>query len=158
MGQVTPAGAIFSEDKKYRYVLWRIMNSALPMVQYIGLNPSTANENTNDATIKKLIKITHNNGYGGFYMTNLFALVSRFPALLVNHPDPLKHNDLHLKVISNKVGKVIFCWGDFKQAYSTGRADQVMSMFPDAYCIRRSTKGRPWHPLFCYDIEKFIKF
>lgn len=52
-----PAGAKFSEDRKYRYLLWRRMDSALPMITFIGLNPSKANEDTNDNTIT-LLRVT----------------------------------------------------------------------------------------------------
>lgn len=154
-----PSGAIFSEDRKYRYVLWRQMKSDLPMVQYIGLNPSKANENVNDNTIKKLVKITLNNGYGGFYMTNLFGLVSHIPQVLVSHPDPIGENDHHLLDVSKKASATIFCWGSFKEAYSSGRASAVMNMFMGTpFCIRKTKLGRPWHPLYCFDNEQFIKF
>lgn len=154
-----PAGAKFSEDRKYRYVLWRHMNTTLPIVAYIGLNPSTANENTNDRTIQKLIKITLNNGYGGFYMLNLFGIISSKPEILVNHPDPIGDNDIYLQATIAQVDKVICAWGSFKQANS-GRAMEVLNMIPEEkrYCIRRSKLGRPWHPLYCYDNEQFIKF
>ncbi len=72
-------GAIFSDDRQYRYCLYRQWNEGKPMVMYIGLNPSTANENKNDNTITKLIKISDKNEFGGFYMLNLFAWISSKP-------------------------------------------------------------------------------
>lgn len=44
-------GAIFSDDRKYRYVLWRSWDNEKPRVMFIGLNPSTANESTDDLRV-----------------------------------------------------------------------------------------------------------
>ena len=46
-------GAIFSEDRKYRYVLWRVWNLSRPIFLQIGLNPSKADERINDPTITR---------------------------------------------------------------------------------------------------------
>lgn len=139
-------GAIFSEDRKYRYVLWRCWKQNPKMLQYIGLNPSTANEKTNDATIKRLIRITKFNGFDGFYMTNLFGIISTKPEILVTHPDPIGDNDRYLKEISEKSLHTIFCWGAFKQAYP--RANDVVKMFPNAGCIDMTMENKPKHQLF----------
>lgn len=63
---VADFGADFSNDRKYRYALWRIWDRTKPLVMFIGLNPSTANETENDPTIKSVGRISKNNGYGGF--------------------------------------------------------------------------------------------
>ena len=47
--------AILSADRKYRYVLTRIWDEAKSTVVFIGLNPSTADEETDDPTIRKCI-------------------------------------------------------------------------------------------------------
>ena len=58
--------AIFSEERNYRYVLWRIWDKTKPKAMIIGLNPSTANENADDPTIRRLKSIMRYNGFGGF--------------------------------------------------------------------------------------------
>lgn len=158
--ELPTVGAKFSEDRKYRYVLWRLMNRALPSVAYIGLNPSKADEGRNDNTIKKLIKITTYNGYGGFFMLNLFGIISTDPKLLISHPNPIGMNDTYLQATIAQVDKVVLCWGSFKEAYKNGRAEQVLSMVPEEkrYCLRKSKVGNPWHPLYCYDKQQLIKF
>lgn len=70
-------GAIFSECRNYRYSLWRIEDSKKPLIGFIGLNPSDANETIDDKTVswcRNYVKRT--NYYGGFYMMNLFGLVA----------------------------------------------------------------------------------
>ena len=47
--------AILSEDRKYRYILWRIWDQSKPMVLFIALNPSTADETHDDRTVSKCI-------------------------------------------------------------------------------------------------------
>jgi hypothetical protein len=65
----------FSTDRKYRYALWRKWDAINPLAMFIGLNPSTANEDGDDRTIERITAIVTNWGYGGFYMMNLFAIV-----------------------------------------------------------------------------------
>jgi len=72
---VVESGAEFSECRKYRYALWRIWDKSKPLVMFIGLNPSTANENVDDPTIRSVCRMTKNNGYGGVYMMNLHVLL-----------------------------------------------------------------------------------
>ena len=50
----TPKGAVFSNDRKYRYALWRIWNPNKELLLTIGLNPSSANESKDDPTITRL--------------------------------------------------------------------------------------------------------
>ena len=72
-------GAEFSPCQKYRYKLWRIWDNTLPLVMFIGLNPSTANEINDDHTVSNVGKIAKSNGYGGFYMMNSFPFISTDP-------------------------------------------------------------------------------
>ncbi len=45
------SGALFSDDRVYRYALWRTWSPSQPSVMFIGLNPSTADESQDDPTI-----------------------------------------------------------------------------------------------------------
>ncbi len=149
-------GAIFSDDRTFRYVLFRIWNDQLPKVAFIGLNPSTANETEPDNTITKVKKIAEHNGFGGFYMLNLFGLVSKNPDDLLTCDDPVRLNDSFLKEYSKNVEAIIFCWGAFKQ--SKIRAEAVKKMFPEALCIKHTKDGSPWHPLYCLDESVLIPY
>ena len=57
-------GADFSEDRKYRNALWRIWDSKKSLVMFVGLNHSSANENTDDPTIRRVISFAKAWGYG----------------------------------------------------------------------------------------------
>lgn len=138
-------GATFSECGKYRYRLWRIWNTEKPNAMVIGLNPSTANNADDDPTIRNLRLLLTSNGYGGFYMMNLFALVSSNPNDLRSCPDPIKDNDQWLTHTAKYCTDIFFAWGSFKQA--NYRIKKVADMFPDALCFGKTPNGKPLHPL-----------
>ena len=67
------SGAGFSLCRTWRYKLWRRWSSAGPIVAFIGLNPSTADELNDDPTIRRCIGFARHWGFGGMYMLNVFA-------------------------------------------------------------------------------------
>lgn len=137
-------GAKFSRCGEYRYALWREWDNNLPRAMCIGLNPSTANADDDDPTIRRLISLLTAKGYGGFVMANLFALISSKPEDLRVSRDPVAENDKYLKNISYKCDDVIFCWGDFPT--SKYRAKVIIPKYPDALCFGRTKNGSPKHP------------
>lgn len=139
-------GAAFSECRKYRYGLWRIWDDSLPKIMFIGLNPSTASENMDDPTIRRVKRFAKDWCYGGVYMTNLFALVSPYPEDLKKCDDPIKDNDKWLTEFSLLCKDVLFAWGNFKEAEK--RSKEVISMFPNAVCLGKNKDGSPKHPLY----------
>lgn len=150
-------GACFSKDRKYRYALWRIWDESLPLVMFIGLNPSTANETDNDPTIKSVIRIAKHNGYGGVYMMNCFPYVSTDPKQLYgcNHS---VYNEEWLRGTFLKCKDVVFAWGNFEVVQKLG-VDFILSrLFPDALALQLNKNGSPKHPLYCKSNTTFIKF
>lgn len=137
--------ATFSPCRKYRYVLTRIWDTEKPKVMFVGLNPSTANEDTDDPTIRRVIGFAKTLGFGGLYMLNLFAYVTAYPAELLQCDDPVNSNDYYLRHYHLHTEKVIFCWGNFDVG---SRDKEVIAMFPKAYCLGRNANGSPKHPLY----------
>lgn len=150
------SGAEFSPCRKYRYALWRIWDESKPLAMFIGLNPSTANEIKTDPTITRVSGMVEHWGFGGFYMMNLFAIVSPYPEVLKTDPDPLGDNDGWLEKIAPKCSKIVFAWGNFKEAEE--RANQVKKMFPDAEALWINKNGSPKHPLYCKKDTTPIKY
>jgi hypothetical protein len=67
--------AVLDKTRKYRYVLERQWGANKKnFINFVLLNPSTANETKDDPTISACIKIAQNLGYDGLWVTNLFAL------------------------------------------------------------------------------------
>lgn len=138
-------GALFSDCRKYRYALWRIWDDSLKKVMFIGLNPSTANEETDDPTIRRVKTFAKTWGYGGVYMLNLFTYVTAYPEELMKCGDPLGPADYYLLEYVKKCEKIIFAWGNFKEAEKRGR--EVMQMF-SGYMLIKNKNGSPRHPLY----------
>jgi hypothetical protein len=150
-------GAEFSPDRKYRYALWRIWQAEKAVMVVIGVNPSTANETKPDNTITKVIKIAKNNGFGGVIMMNLFGIVSSNPSILKTHTDPIGENDKWLEIILTTYGHTtVFAWGNFKEART--RAKEIVSRYPNAFCLAHNKNGSPKHPLYCLDNTKLIPY
>ena len=147
-------GAEFSPDKKYRFALWRIWHDDKPLVMFIGLNPSTANERKDDPTIRRVTRFAYDWGYGGFFMMNLFPFVTPYPSMLIK--DRLEENDQYLLRTAEKCNKVVFSWGSFSRLGD--RPSHIMKMFPDAHCFGKSKSGNPLHPLYLPSKLKPILF
>jgi len=141
-------GAEFSECKKYRYKLWRIWDETKPIAMVIGLNPSTANADKPDPTISILKRMLTKLGYGGFYMMNLFTIISSKPGILKGeiYKDIFDwQNCLEILIEVGHRKTVIFGWGDFKEAKERG--EEIKRVFPNAFCFGKSKSGAPLHPL-----------
>lgn len=151
-------GAEFSQDRKYRYALWRIWDESLPLVLYICLNSSIAEEVEDDNTIKKLKKVSRNNGFGGFYIANLFAIISSDPKILYTGTDLFRENDawIHWLKITNKFEKVVFAWSNEKAAIVPGK--EMMKVFKNPFCFKINKSGSPKHPLYCKDDSVLIPY
>jgi hypothetical protein len=149
-------GAEFSLSGSYRYVLWRIWDEMKPTIMFIGLNPSTANSTDPDPTITRVISFAKQWGYGGMFMLNLFTIISSDPKALRKCPDRDRKADYYLQIYDYMVQRVVFAWGNFKE--SKERAQEVIRMFPNAYCLKKNKDGSPRHPLFVKDGTELIKF
>lgn len=140
-------GAEFSQDGKYRYKLWRIWDESKPKVMCIGLNPSTADADKDDATIRILKKMLSKLGYGGFYMMNCYPFVTSKPKLLQHNPASDEWNENMLTVTAYLCSHVIFAWGGFSLVKESGKEKRLLDMFPNALCFDKSKTGAPIHPL-----------
>lgn len=142
--------AMFSECGQYRYFLRRHWDESLKQVLCIGLNPSVAGSlnkdglERDDATIRRLMRDLNTLGYGGFYMVNLYALISTKPEKLFSVPDALGDNDYWIAHCAMATQAQIFCFGNFKG--TEYRQRKMIELFPDALCFGKNDNGTPMHP------------
>jgi len=143
-----PKGAIFSEDRKYRYVLWRLWSQSRKPLLVIGLNPSTANEIQDDPTITRCMKRASILGYGSLLMANLYAYVSTNPDVLHMKGNEFTgiENDAYLERTIALADRTVCGWGSFPAA--TTRSGIVLNMIKDPYCLGVNRDGQPKHPLY----------
>ena len=139
--------AILSTDRKYRYVLTRIWDETKQTVVFIGLNPSIADEETDDQTIRKCIGYSKRWGNGKLIMVNLFAFRSTGPSLLKRVEDPVgPEKDSYIQKYVSESDLVIACWGI--QTKLLNRDKNLMGMVPNLFCLQRNKNGTPHHPLY----------
>lgn len=140
-------GAEFSKCRRYRYALWRIWDEVKAPVMFIGLNPSTANEATNDPTIRRVIHFAKAWGHGGVYMLNCFPFVSTNPNDLRTEGNQAL-NDHWLYKCAAKSSRIVFAWGAFSVVRDLGRDIELKGMFPQAQALVINADGTPRHPLY----------
>jgi hypothetical protein len=151
-------GAEFSNDRKYRYSLWRVWDKTKPLVMFIGLNPSTANEVDNDPTIRSCGRIAKRNGFGGFYLMNCWAYIATDPTQIRINAMSEEWNNNMLTVIASMCQEVVFAWGSFSVVSERGRDKELLGMFPNAKALCINKNGSPKHPLYCKADSKLIEF
>jgi hypothetical protein len=142
-------GADLSFDRIYRYSLWRIWNADKPFVLFIGLNPSTADENEDDPTIRRCINFARRWGYGGLYMANLFALRATNPAVMKAHKTPIGlGNDDVLLELSTQAGLIVCAWGTHGAHLSRENHVYELLKTHKLMCLDLTKNGHPKHPLY----------
>ena len=143
--------AIFSNDRVYRYDLIRAWDSR-PQVAFVGLNPSTADETADDATIRRCVGFAQSWGFGGLHMLNLFAYRATNPSTLQAVKNPVgPDNDHYLLRIATDVGQVVICWGNHGDLRSRDVA-VLMTLATNKLCSKvynlgLTKLGQPRHPL-----------
>lgn len=150
-GTILKRGANFSGDRRYRYRLTREWDETKHVLIFVMLNPSTANETTDDPTIRRCIAFAKAWGYGAIHIVNLYALVSTAPTKLISEPDSIGGvtND-YLKLAAFSADKIIVAWGNHG-ADNQHRVDFVLGILcrhKDVYCLGKNQNGQPKHPLY----------
>ena len=143
-------GAVLSPDRDERYVLYRQWQEDVPYVLFIGLNPSTADEDTDDRTIKRCIRFASDWGFGAFCMANLFAWRATKRKDMLAHARPVgAYNDAWLRNLSRDAGLIVCAWGADGGHLKRDRAvlDMLLLFYP-LMCLGTTKDGHPGHPLY----------
>lgn len=139
--------AKLSGCRNYRYALWRTWDDSMPFVMFVGLNPSTADETSDDPTLTRCIKYAKSWGYGGVCMANLFAFRATEPADMKVSDDPIGiENNKWLKKLAKDAALVVAAWGN--DGSYLERSEQVKEFLPNLYCLKLNKSGEPAHPLY----------
>ena len=140
-------GAELSKDGLYRYRLWRIWDTSLPSLLFVMLNPSTADAEQDDPTIRRCINYAKSWGYGKLTVGNLFALRSTDPTMLYQAPDPIgPENDRILQALHAEASMTLAAWGAHGEYLARGAA--VRCVLAPLHCLALTAKGQPRHPLY----------
>jgi hypothetical protein len=152
--------AIFSEDRQYRYTLRIAWDESKPFVQFIGLNPSTADEIKDDNTVRRCKRFAQRWNFGGMIMTNIFAYRSTDPRPMKAHSNPIgetgsfslgrqrftNRNDYYLALTRTEVTQCSAAWGN--HGLHLNRCFAVTKLLSSLRCFRITKVGQPEHPLY----------
>ena len=141
--------AVLSADGVYRYRLDREWIGE-GRAAWVMLNPSTADAELDDPTIRRCIGFSKAWGLGALTVVNVFALRSTDPKALRGHADPVgPANDDYLRAAIDGASIVIAAWGQSWPkpfAERVGRVGQMLS--GKAHHLGLTASGQPMHPLY----------
>ena len=154
----TNSFAIFSACERYRFVLHRRWGDAkLRCMNFIMLNPSTADAFKNDPTVARCENRARQMGYSAFSVTNLFAYRSTAPShLLWPKVEPIgQRNREWILWAAQRAETVVVAWGN----HGALRRDniirwdlQVLEALimrgVNPMCLGQNAGGSPKHPLY----------
>jgi hypothetical protein len=115
------------------------------------LNPSTADETENDATIERCMRRAKMMNCGGLMVVNAFAYRSTNPDALYDVTDPIgPENDGYIRRAAEVSGVVICGWGKHGSLHL--RNHSVVDLIEKAralpLALRINKDGSPGHPLY----------
>ena len=142
----------------HRYILRRSWIGNGGVVNFIMLNPSTADEISDDATIRRCVGFAKRWGFSGLVVTNLFAYRATQPSDLCSllatnggwREAVGEDNTAHLSREARMAHLVVCAWGDNCEMKNSNRHDLSMLSileYRDIFCIRKTKRGNPVHPV-----------
>ncbi len=153
-------GAIFDINGRYRYSLWRAWSAYHPRIAFVLLNPSTADEQRNDPTIRRCMGFARAWNFGSMEVVNLFAYRATDYRKLFKVNDPIgEENNRFLMQAVECCSTVVLGWGT--KGPLLGRDRQIMSLLAgrnDVYCLGITKDGQPRHPLFVKGDTSLVPF
>lgn len=161
--------AKLSDCGNYRYWLLRQWDAALPTLVFIMLNPSTADADQDDPTIRKCIEFAKRNGFGSIEVVNLYALRATKPADLyraIRTPDlDAIGPDNAAWICDATAGErrsICLAWGTPANNSVTWRAHAVtMSLITEGipiFALKRNGNASPAHPLMLAYSNKLERY
>jgi hypothetical protein len=141
-------GAVISDCGTYRYRLIRMWGFTLPTILWVMLNPSTADDKTNDPTIRRCIEFSKAWGFGNMLVCNLFAYRSTDPSVLkriTRAEAEGPENTGHIVNACGQVSKIVCAWG---APGGAAMPDMLVPFADRLECLGVTKSGAPRHPLY----------
>ena len=142
---------------EYRYLLTRDLRSLLTLeaprrVLFCMLNPSTASADTDDPTIRRVIRFAVREEATELAVINLFAARATDPRKLPAFDDPVgPDNDTVIEQQATDADLIIAAWGILPAKVQKERTQTVLGMLTlhaDVHRLGEPTAaGHPRHPL-----------
>lgn len=156
------SSAILSPCGLYRYRLTRTLDGGKGRLVWVMLNPSKADDEVDDPTIRRCIGFARSWDFASFDVVNLFAWRATdpvdVPLMQAPCPDVAVGPDNDRVIIEAVTGadKIIVAWGTGLphvngRRWTEHRAKHVLAMLwikgTTPVCLGLTSKGQPRHPL-----------
>lgn len=145
------SGALFSPCRRWRYLLWRRWDPDKDVCAFIGLNPSTADEMTDDPTVRRCIRYAKDWGYGSLWMLNAYAFRATDPKVMkaqgANALGP--RNNEYIAAATRYAKVIVAAWGahcDSEREVDIWRL--VTGAGKTLSALGWTKDGHPKHPLY----------
>jgi hypothetical protein len=149
---------VFSPCGKFRYKLWRRWAEG-PTLAWCMLNPSTADAEHNDPTVRRCIERAKLLGYAGIFVVNIFAFRATLPSNMLSATDPVgPENDSAIMQVAADSEIVVCAWGSHGTFLDRGKA--VLAMLPKEKLrhLGLTKHGQPGHPLYVPYSQPLLEF
>lgn len=145
-------GAWISEDKRHRYMLWRIWDRYKPLMLVAGLNPSTADHEKEDPTSRRIKSFVESWGYGGYILVNVYAYRATDPKdMFRNALDPVGPFNLNawgLASLKTDEQTLVGWGGNAEPSRALALIRHLEQCRKTLMCLGHTAKGHPKHPLY----------
>lgn len=139
----------------YRYRLWRAWDDR-PRVLWIMLNPSRADAEKNDPSIRRVVDFSRRWGFGGCEVANMFAWRATDPKVLLKEKAAGRDivgdlNDTNIEALAHTSSLIVAAWG--AKACEIGRRELdvrvlLLRLGHRVSCLGKTKTGAPRHPLY----------
>lgn len=147
--------AVLSDDGLYRYRLDRWWGDG-PRVVWVMLNPSTADADIDDPTIRRVMRFSREWGYDGCTVLNLWPFRATKPSDLATwmatgdsahnaHVDNQRH---YLDPILKDAPMRVAAWGAWPRSKHIITGDILAEFDGPFQCLGVTDDGSPRHPLY----------
>lgn len=161
-GRCVERAAVISECSRYRYLLLRTWEPTKARCVYVMLNPSTADADIDDPTIRSCIRLAKEKGFGGLAVVNLYAWRATDPKELpAKQSEALgSANPRAIETAVSQCSTVICAWGAHPYATRNvaGALDIIRLYQRTPYCFGVTQSGAPKHPLYIKSGTPLIPF
>jgi hypothetical protein len=140
---------VLSPCGTWRYVLRRDFPEGRGILNFVMLNPSTADAVRNDPTVRRCIGYAQRWGYATLLVTNIFAFRATLPRVLAASSDPVgPENDDYLVRTARSAERVVAAWGIHGKLHNRSR--HVLDLLRDVPLLHLglTRDGQPRHPLY----------
>lgn len=143
--------AQFDQTGQYRYWLTRDWDFTKARVAFVMLNPSRADHQQDDPTLRRCIRFSQAWKYGSLVVVNLFAYCTASPKALKSVDEPIgQGNDTYILEAARVADAILLAWGNGGNL--EGRDRQVLELLKPyrdrLYCLGWNSTGQPKHPLY----------